>query len=138
MHETVRRMIGEMVEDVIGEARRRIAAAQVASPEAVRALGQPLAVFSDAMRQNDIGLKRFLFAHMYRHERVTRMTERAKLVVADLFDRHLADPSLLPADWQAELGAPGDAKTARTVADYIAGMTDNFAFDTAERLAKSA
>jgi len=72
---------------------------------------------------------------MYRHERVTRMTERAKLVVADLFDRHLADPSLLPADWQTELGAAGDAKTARVIADYIAGMTDNFAFDAQARLA---
>jgi dGTPase len=138
MHETVRRMIGEMVEDVIAEARRRIAATKVASPEAVRALGQPLAVFSEAMRQNDIGLKRFLFAHMYRHERVTRMTEQAKLVVADLFDRHIADPSLLPTDWQAEIGAAGEAKTARVIADYIAGMTDNFAFETQGRLAKTA
>jgi dGTPase len=134
MHETVRRMIGEMVGDVIAESRRRIAATKVASPEAVRALGQPLAVFSEAMRQNDIGLKRFLFAHMYRHERVTKMTEQAKLVVADLFERHLAEPDLLPADWQSEIGAPGDAKTARVVADYIAGMTDNFAFDTQARL----
>jgi dGTPase len=134
MHETVRRMIGEMVEDVIAETRRRIEAAKVMSPEAVRALGTPLAVFSDAMRQNDIGLKRFLFQHMYRHERVTRMTEQAKLVVAELFDRHIADPSLLPADWQAEIGAAGDAKTARVIADYIAGMTDNFAFETQARL----
>jgi dGTPase len=74
---------------------------------------------------------------MYRHERVTRMTERAKLVVADLFDRHLTDPTLLPADWQAELGAAGDAKTARVIADYIAGMTDNFAFETADRLSEA-
>jgi dGTPase len=134
MHETVRRMIGEMVGDVIAETRRHIASAKVTSPEAVRALGQPLAVFSEAMRQNDIGLKRFLFAHMYRHERVTKMTEQAKLVVADLFDRHLADPGLLPPDWQSATGAPGDAKTARVVADYIAGMTDNFAFETQARL----
>jgi dGTPase len=86
------------------------------------------------MRANDVGLKRFLFRGMYRHERVTRMTERAKIVVAELFDRHLADPSLLPEDWRAETGAAGDAKTARVVADYIAGMTDNFAFATHERL----
>jgi dGTPase len=134
MHETVRRMIGEMVGDVIAEARRRIFASQVTSPEAVRALGQPLAVFSETMRQNDIGLKRFLFVHMYRHERVTTMTEQAKLVVADLFERHLAEPDLLPESWQSEIGAAGDAKTARVVADYIAGMTDNFALDEHRRL----
>ena len=55
-------------------------------------------------------------------------------VVAELFDRHLADPGLLPPDWRASIGAPGDARTARVIADYIAGMTDNFAFDTQARL----
>ena len=122
------------VEDVIAETGRRIAESKVAAPEAVRALGRPLAVFSETMRQNDIGLKRFLFAHMYRHARVTRMTEQAKVVVASLFERHLAEPTLLPQDWRPETGAAGDAKTARVVADYIAGMTDNFAFETEARL----
>ncbi|HVZ00956.1 MAG TPA: deoxyguanosinetriphosphate triphosphohydrolase [Dongiaceae bacterium] len=134
MHETVRRMIGEMVEDVIRETQARIAAAGVKSAEDVRRGGHALAGFSDAMRANDVGLKRFLFRAMYRHERVTRMTEHAKVVVAELFDRHLAEPGLLPEDWRAETGAPGDARTARVVADYIAGMTDNFAFATHERL----
>jgi dGTPase len=134
MHETVRRMIGEMVEDVIAETRRRIAEAGVRSVDDVRRCDHALAGFSEAMRANDIGLKRFLFRAMYRHDRVTRMTERAKVVVAELFDRHLAEPNLLPEDWRRETGAPGDAKTARVVADYIAGMTDNFAFATQDRL----
>jgi dGTPase len=138
MHETVRRMIGEMVEDVIHETRRRTAAAGVKSAEDVRRCDHALSGFSEPMRANDIGLKRFLFQGMYRHERVTRMTERAKIVVADLFERHLAEPDLLPEDWRAETGAPGDAKTARLVADYIAGMTDNFAFATHDRLRDSA
>ncbi|HVO02680.1 MAG TPA: deoxyguanosinetriphosphate triphosphohydrolase [Candidatus Cybelea sp.] len=138
IHETVRRMIGEMVEDVTRETAARIAAAGVASPDDVRKLGRPLAVFSEAMRANDIGLKRFLWTHMYRHERVTRMTERAKLTVIKLFERHLDEPRLLPEDWQAEAGEAGDARTARVVADYIAGMTDNFAFDTERQLASLA
>jgi dGTPase len=138
MHETVRRMIGEMVEDVIAETQRRIDAVGVKSVGDVRRCDHALAGFSEAMRANDIGLKRFLFQSMYRHERVTRMTERAKIVVAELFDRHLAEPGLLPEDWRAETGAPGDAETARVVADYIAGMTDNFAVATRERLGESA
>jgi len=137
MHETVRRMIGEMVEDVMAETRARLDAAGVKSAEDVRRCDRALAGFSEAMRANDIGLKRFLFQGMYRHERVTRMTEKAKVVVAELFDRHLAQPDLLPEDWRAETGAPGDAKTARVVADYIAGMTDNFAFATHERVVGS-
>jgi dGTPase len=134
MHETVRRMIGEMVEDVIAETGRRIVAAGVTSVDDIRHEDHALAGFSEAMRANDVGLKRFLFHSMYRHERVTRMTERAKIVVAELFDRHLTEPDLLPEDWRSETGAPGDPRTARVVADYIAGMTDNFAFATHERL----
>jgi dGTPase len=134
MHETVRRMIGEMVEDVVEETGTRLGAAGVRSADDVRRADRTLAGFSEAMRKNDVGLKRFLFQRMYRHERVTRMTERAKVVVAELFDRHLAEPGLLPPDWQAETGRPGDARTARVVADYIAGMTDNFAFDAHRRI----
>jgi dGTPase len=134
IHETVRRMIGEMVTDVIRETRRRIQASHVATAGEVRGLGQPVAVFSEAMRANDLGLKRFLFQRMYRHPVVTEMTDRAKEVVADLFERHLAEPTLLPEDWQAEIGTAGEARTARVIADYIAGMTDNFAFATHRRL----
>ncbi|HEY4164651.1 MAG TPA: deoxyguanosinetriphosphate triphosphohydrolase [Dongiaceae bacterium] len=134
IHETVRRMIGEMVTDVIVETKRRIAASKITTSRQVRALGQPVALFSEAMRANDLGLKRFLFQRMYRHPVVTEMTDRAKAVVADLFERHLADPTLLPEDWQAEIGTAGEAKTARVIADYIAGMTDNFAFATHRRL----
>jgi len=135
IHETVRRMIGEMVEDVTAETARRINESGVRSAQDVRRAGRTLAVFSERMRAHDIGLKRFLFQHMYRHERVTRMTEQAKVVVARLFDRHLAAPDLLPDDWRAGTAGPRDARTARVVADYIAGMTDNFAFDTDRRLA---
>jgi dGTPase len=138
IHEMVRRMIGEMVTDVIVETKRRIAASKITTSGQVRALGQPVAVFSEAMRANDLALKRFLFQRMYRHPVVTEMTDRAKVVAADLFERHLADPTLLPEDWQAEIGTAGEAKTARVIADYIAGMTDNFAFATHRRLTGAA
>jgi dGTPase len=138
IHETVRRMIGEMVSDVIAETQRRIAASNVTSAEQVRGLGEPVAVFSTAMQANDLGLKRFLFRRMYRHPMVTKMTDHAKEVVAELFERHLADPTLLPEDWQAAIGDAGEAATARVIADYIAGMTDNFAFATHRRLTGAA
>jgi dGTPase len=52
---------------------------------------------------------------------------KAKQVVAELFAAFSADPSLLPADWSAACGAPGDAATGSVVRDYIAGMTDRYA-----------
>jgi dGTPase len=72
-------------------------------------------------------LKAFLFARMYRHPRVIGPIERAKTVIAELFAALVAKPALLPIDWAALCGRPGDVTTQGVVRDYIAGMTDNYA-----------
>jgi len=54
--------------------------------------------------------------------------------VRDLFTLLLAEPQSLPTEWQKRAAAPNSEQTARTVADYIAGMTDRFALDEHARL----
>jgi dGTPase len=71
---------------------------------------------------------------MYRHERVNRMTARARRVVTELFAALLGDPGKLPSDWQARTDGAGGTATARRVADYVAGMTDRFALGEHRRL----
>ena len=79
------------------------------------------------MRENDRGLKTFLFERMYRHYRVNRMTSKARGVVRDLFAFYLGEPRCLPNEWRHQAGPPGTPETARLVADYLAGMTDRYA-----------
>jgi dGTPase len=134
IHETVRRMIGMMILDLIAETRRRIDEFKPKSADDVRRLGQPLVSFSDVMRANDKALKQFLFPHMYRHFLVNRMTSKARRVVKDLFNLLHAEPECLPPEWRRLSDGAGTAKTARVVADYIAGMTDRFALDEHRRL----
>jgi len=56
-------------------------------------------------------------------------------MVDDLFPLFLKDPSLLPAEWQADIvAAKSEAELARIVADYVAGMTDRFAIQEHQRL----
>ena len=62
------------------------------------------------------------------------MTNRAKKVVEELFITFLENPDLLPIEWQRRGGGGGEDKIARSVADYIAGMTDRFALDEHSRL----
>ncbi|RMD62020.1 MAG: deoxyguanosinetriphosphate triphosphohydrolase, partial [Alphaproteobacteria bacterium] len=69
-HEAVRRLIDHMVNDLLEETRRRVAAAGPETAADVRALDHPVVAFSAPMRQNDRALKAFLFARMYRHARV--------------------------------------------------------------------
>src|SRR3546814_10102130 len=106
-----------MVTDLLAETRRRIAAARPASAAAVRHMAAPLVAFSDEMRQNDRALRSFLFARMYRHYKVNRMTSKARRVVRELFDHYLARPDCLPDEWQSEALALPQAERARLVAE---------------------
>src|SRR5690606_10604626 len=94
VHETIRRMIDELVTDLIGETGRRIADARVRSIDEVRA-APPLAAFTDRIRAQSAELKRFLFTQLYRHERVSAVMERARTIVEELFAWYRADPALL-------------------------------------------
>ena len=134
VHEAVRRMIGVMVDDILAESRRRLKEASCASAAEVRALGRPLIAFSDGMAANDRTLKQFLYQRMYRHYKVNRMASKARRVVRDLFALFVAEPECLPADWRARCDGVRSPETARAVADYIAGMTDRFAFLEHQRL----
>src|SRR3546814_12679016 len=89
-----------------------IAAAQPASAAAVRHMAAPLVAFSEEMRQNDRALRSFLFARMYRHYKVNRMTSKARGVVRALFDHYLARPDCLPDEWQPQARDLPDAALA--------------------------
>jgi dGTPase len=125
--ELVRTLMSVLVDDVLTETRRRIGAAGLASAKDVRLRKGALAAFSGGVFEDVTALKRFLFAHMYRHPRVMAPMGRAQAIVSELFAALSSEPGLLPADWATLCGAPGDAVTGGVVRDYIAGMTDRFA-----------
>jgi dGTPase len=144
VHETVRRMVNEVVIDVIESSLARLQAARPQDIEAVRSLGEPLMGMSEAMRAQHLELKQFLREQVYRHQRVLRMTTKAKRVLSALFNAFMDEIRLMPAEHrdQAQRAEQRDgiAGRARTVADYVAGMTDRYAilehrrlFDPAER-----
>jgi dGTPase len=90
------------------------------------------------MRAAHVELKQFLYEHVYRHQRVLRMTLKAKRVVKELFEAFTGEIRLMPAEHRdtavrAE-ARDGMAGRARTVADYIAGMTDRYAILEHRRL----
>jgi dGTPase len=134
IHESVRRLIDLFVNDTLAETGRRLDAAQPRSSDAIRSLGRSVVAFAPKMAEDNRALRAFLYARMYRHERVKRMTDNARKVVRELFGAMLAEPNHLPEDWGARADGAGGTATARLVADYIAGMTDRFALGEHERL----
>jgi dGTPase len=130
VHETIRRMIDAQVTDLLAESARRIAAAAPSALEDVRRAPE-LIGFSVAMTEENRSLKGFLREHLYRHYEVLRMTAKARRVIHDLFGAFVADPRLLPPQYQA-MAAAGTIE--RTTADYIAGMTDRYSMREHRRL----
>ena len=134
-HEALRRVFGVMVEDVIGVAQTRLAAANPQSADEIRSMGTTVIRFSKKLFMELKSIRSFLFTRMYRAPSV--MAERARVteVVNFLFPLFLDQPGLLPAEWQADVARAEDRTAlARIVADYVAGMTDRFALQEYARL----
>jgi dGTPase len=130
LYETIRLMITAMTADLVETSAALLAQAGPKTIDDVRA-GPPLIRFSDQMRAETTALKRFLYANLYRHFQVNRMRVKASRIVRELFEAFLADPVLLPNDYQVQ-GDP--MKQARKIADYIAGMTDRYAIREHRRI----
>ncbi len=130
VHETVRRMIDAQVTDLLAESARRIAATAPGTLADVHA-ATPLIAFTDAMRAENRALKIFLRDHLYQHFQVLRMTSKAHRIICDLFGAFVADPRLLPPQYQ-EMAA--SESVPRATADYIAGMTDRYSTKEYRRL----
>ena len=129
VHETVRRMISTLVVDLTSQSAKHIKAQAPRSIADVRA-APALITFSAAIKREQLELKRFLRVNLYQHHQVARMTNKARRIVRDLFQAFLNEPQLMPPQYHA----PASADTARTVADYIAGMTDRYAIREYRRL----
>ena len=129
VHETIRRMISTLVIDLTRETTRNI---REHSPRSVADVqsAPPLVAFSASIEKQQIELKQFLRENLYRHYQVSRMTAKARRVVTELFDAFVSDPRLLPPQYQVE----SKKEVPRTVADYIAGMTDRYAMREHRRL----
>jgi len=86
------------------------------------------------MHDEEKVLKRFLFKNLYFHNSVVLRRQAADKIVQDLFDACFADPSIMPPEWQSGCETLDIPSRARRVADYLAGMTDNFAVREHRRL----
>lgn len=134
VHETVRRVISAMVQDVLAESKKNFTKHHPKSLEDVHNASQSLAKFSAQMTEYNRILQQFLSQQMYRHPRVMDIMGRAQRVIDDLFNAYMNDEKLLPKDWRDVAGVGEKRHTARQVCDFIAGMTDRYALDQHKRL----
>ena len=71
-------------------------------------------------------LRSFMFERVYRNPVAKGEESKAKDMLQRLFEHYITHPEELPEDFHPQMSFDG---MERTVCDYIAGMTDNYAVD---------
>ena len=88
-------------------------------------------MLSPAVDQALRDLRSFMFERVYRNPVAKGEESKAKDMLQRLFEYYIRNPEMLPEDFQPQLSFDG---MERTVCDYIAGMTDNYAVDKFEEI----
>jgi len=123
VYETLKRILDALVTNLMEETRRQVSALGATTLDQIRRAPQRLAALSPEMEAARLAAKKFLYANLYESPVMEEEHADAAEIIRELFSTIIANPGLLPADHQAEIPAEG---LARTVADYIAGMTDSY------------
>lgn len=121
--EGMKHMLNTLVTDLMRATRERVTEHSIASLEDVRAFPERLVGLSTEVEIERMVAKNFLYDCLYNSPGMEEVHQHAEEVVEGLFARFMADPNLLPDDHHAQIATEG---LARTVTDYIAGMTDSF------------
>ena len=116
--------------DLLVRAAKRVVELDLQSVADVRAAG-PVITADPELHQQKIELERFLKEHVYRHPQLLALRRQAQQQLRAMFAGYLARPELLPPRFQDRIAEEG---LPRSVADYIAGMTDRYAQQEYRRL----
>lgn len=122
-HDALQAMQKSLVMDLIRTTSENVERAGISSLEDVRACDQRMAVFSPHPESQRLEEKRYLYDTLYTCPALDLEHAKAAEVVTALFEFWVNEPEELPEAYFAEIESEG---LARVVADYIAGMTDNF------------
>lgn len=126
----VHEIIDWQVSDVIEHARQVLIEGGFASVDDVRRASIVICP-SQEFVQKKANLERFLFDKVYRHPQLLAKREHAKRAIRQMFEILIIQPEKLPHKFQR---IAESENLPRAVGDYLAGMTDRFAFEEHQRL----
>jgi dGTPase len=130
-HAVLHEIVDEQIADLVASTRATLESRGIDSVARVRAAftgadGGPagrLVVHAPAIAAGKRELERFLFARVYRSDRVLAVRAPAQARLTRLFEWYCAHPAELPPRFRDRAA---DVGTRRSVADYVAGMTDRY------------
>lgn len=124
-------LIGLMMDDFLQTSDAKITQLGLKSLEDVRLCKEIPICFSLDMQKRKKELEQFLQESLYRNYRVNRMMFKAELCIENLFRYFSSHLEALPNEFQNIANKEG---LHRAVSDYIAGMTDRYAYQVYDEL----
>ena len=122
-HDALQAMQKTLILDLIQTTAANVEKAGVRSLADVRALDHRVAVFSSEAEAQRLQEKRYLYDTLYTCPALELEHTKAEQVIKELFGFWVNEPDELPESYGEDVKTEG---LPRVVADYIAGMTDNF------------
>jgi dGTPase len=128
---TLRDMLGSMVRGIIRQSLINIKSSCIVTLEDVRNAGNLIAL-PDDLAQEHSALKSHLYHTLYSHPAVSEVRKDATTVIGTLFPAYMDDFKLIPfSERQGLTEHDLPVLRARVVSDYISGMTDRYAYESA-------
>jgi dGTPase len=122
-HDALQSMQKSLVLDLIRQTGENVLASGANCLADIRRYSRRLAELSPQAEAERAEEKRYLFDTLYTCPDLEQEHRKAAHVVTELFDLWVSEPERLPESYAADVQTSGPP---RVVADYIAGMTDNF------------
>ncbi|MFH1478347.1 MAG: deoxyguanosinetriphosphate triphosphohydrolase [Candidatus Omnitrophota bacterium] len=130
-YQIIRFIIDTSIKDLVRSSEKNLKRSKIKKVIDVRKNPEKLISFSKDMQDKRMEFRRFLTERLYTHFRVTRMSDKAKRFIVELFNVYIDKPEQLSPSDQKKIKEHG---LYRTVCDYIAGMTDRYALDEYKKL----
>lgn len=122
-HDALQAMQKTLILDLIDTTAKNVISAGAKSLYDIRAMPDRVAVFSPSAEAERLEEKRYLYKELYTCPALVLEHSKAEEVIKELFEFWMNEPGELPDAYVEDVKTEG---LPRVVADYIAGMTDNF------------
>ena len=129
IRQIIREIINEMVKDLILNTQKNIKKNKIKNLKDVLNSKKPLVTFSNKMEKFDKKIKNFLRKKMYYHKNVKFNTNNGKKIIKKLFLSIRKNPNKY-----LNVSKYDKTNVARSICDFIAGMTDRYAINLYNRI----
>jgi len=126
---TAKAIIDKLVGDCLEASKKTLAEANPKTPDDIYAADTNLISLPPESDAELAELEKFLLHNFYLHESLVQTAEKVKAWLASLFEKLSSKPELMPGYFRRFIPQQG---LQRAVCDYIAGMTDRFAYKMLE------